>query len=1561
MLSFDLTSTYRKPNDESNMSAASRHRFCAYLRFWLVGFLPLCLLATEAQASSWFRQLTSLRFWNEQTYSMQAGVLDLSQMAEDGGYRVEGEVVFVPGVELEPRYMNDQEWLDLVRQHPLRTIRAEFAPKLRPEPVTSGTFVIRLSNPKQRPLAFTFQTSFHYFKIYQSWPDGSKHTLDPGRPSPTYALQPPLSLIDAHPKHLGSATDSILYLYARSALVDGQSSINLPYMFFGDSDQIERLTVKIRYTFITLGGIALAVFLFYLLMFLMHQGARSSLYLAFFALSFTLMNFIGTFGDIPFFRAIRLFTHCNLAASLFLILFLFESFGRFQQSRTNLRWKMISALIFVPYFILAEFYWVPGILFTLLLVYCAAITIWMLVVAMRKNIPGSYALLIGALGNLIFQGDLVIMHMKQDISEQLNQIFLAHISLILGLCVVNAQQFAVTFKKAIAHDRLNQALLDAIKEQEKTRTHFFQNTSHELRTPLNGIIGFINLIQQHRYGLIPEAAQIQLQKVRRLADSLLLQVNTILDIAKSNQGQLKIEPCVFTLNDLKEDADHLAEGLALKAPDLSYHSSFEATDPRFITDYDKVFTIVRNLLGNAFKFREPNRPHHVELSLKADSTILSLTVRDTGIGIAEDQQQRIFEEFAQVERGAARSFEGTGLGLAMVKDLVTLLGGRIELESKLGKGSCFRIMIPRLSVDSIEGHIQERAVKGKVSDQSELILPLGQGQIEESQDHAGQVWHLLIVDDHPHNAELIAAILSPCGYRLSLAYSGEEALVCLKQDPPHLVLLDLMMPRTSGEDVLRFIRNDPELMAIPVILVTARASDEDKLHGLKLGADDYLSKPIHAPELLLRVGNQIQQLRLHRHALAASEASRLEQVRLNAVKSQFLANTSHELRTPIHGLQGMAEGLLQSNTIEAQDRETLLAMLDASRRLARLVDTILDFGETEQGALQLKLEDFNILPLIEEALHSIDRRDRHAGVAWKVENRDVLWVKGDRERTLQVLTALLSNAFRFTREGHVLVSFGETDQRVVLRIQDTGQGISPEQIARSREAFEQGDGSVTRAKGGTGLGLALAYRLMEAQGGELHLTSTLKVGTEVTLVLPAGEAKVIAMPALRTQTNQEHVRLNVNRELRREPTMKVAVGTHYSEPISTAIQPRTDRLPRILVVDDEELNQRVVDRYLRDEEYELVFADSGRQALEQFAQDGPYDAVLLDVMMPEMSGYQVAQILRRQYGAHELPIIMITAKQQVSDLVEGFETGASDYIHKPYSKAELIARLNAHLHLARTSRAMRRFVPTEMLQLIGCEHIAELSLGMARAHAITIAFTDIRGFSTSLELMQPQAAFEWLNRCYQLIGPEVRKGGGFIDKYIGDGIMALFPESADHALNATLAMHHSTRKLKDLQLGTGLHFGQTILGTLGESERFDATVLSDAVNVASRIEGACRQLDAALLVSDEFRRTLSQIASWQWRCIGPVRLKGRQTAVELWEVLDAKTPEQLRILAPREAYEALLKAALECAWPSAYDQAHVLSKAYPHDRVIKLYEETLCIRLESKSGEPWMLELRDKT
>ncbi len=441
--------------------------------------------------------------------------------------------------------------------------------------------------------------------------------------------------------------------------------------------------------------------------------------------------------------------------------------------------------------------------------------------------------------------------------------------------------------------RENKRINKELVEKEKARTLFFHNTSHELRTPLNGIIGFLNLVLENRYGTVTDAVRNQLEKSIRLAESLKNQVNLILDLAKSKRGELVLRRQLISLPNLVKDAQNLAEGLMHKSKDADFRLNvILQEDTPFISDREKLGTILRNLLGNAFKFANPQRTNHVSLQVRQEGDHLTFVVKDTGIGIPREAFDKIFEDFTQVQGDARRAYEGTGLGLAMVRDLVKQMHGTVSVDSIEDQGSTFTVSIPsEKEVDSLI--TPEHSVEA-----DPLPVMEGHSALSLVQDHTHQELQpgsILIIDDNETNCEVISEMLKSDFEDVRFAPGGRLGLEAIQASRPDLILLDLMMPDVSGEDVLKALKNDEEWREIPVVLITARASDEDRLQGLSLGADDYLAKPIFAPELRVRVRNMLYRTELGKLARKFEDQDKLAQL------GELFRDLSHEVKNILHG------------------------------------------------------------------------------------------------------------------------------------------------------------------------------------------------------------------------------------------------------------------------------------------------------------------------------------------------------------------------------------------------------------------------------------------------------------------------------------------------------------------------------------------------------------------------------------------------------------------------------------------------------------------------------------
>jgi signal transduction histidine kinase/class 3 adenylate cyclase len=384
-------------------------------------------------------------------------------------------------------------------------------------------------------------------------------------------------------------------------------------------------------------------------------------------------------------------------------------------------------------------------------------------------------------------------------------------------------------------------------ELDHLKSEFFANISHELRTPLTLSLGaFKSLLK------LPSDSESQglLQSGYRNTARLLFLINELLDLAKFDSGRAELKKRCIDLSALvRSVAANFESGPKSRV-------TLKGTSEPVVIEIDprQMKKVLYNLFSNAFKFSDPeNGRLGVRLSVKAD--FVELAIEDNGIGIPRDQLERIFDRFTQVEGSASRRYEGSGIGLALAKEIVTHHGGTISVQSELGHGSTFTIILPRDRTRSPEVVLED-------DDETLMVPAFFESQQEQgnslssSKTDASQPL-LVLVDDNADMRGYLERVLRN-QYRLAVAKDGLEALELTKSLRPDLIVSDGMMPRMSGYDLLKAVRGDHALRSIPVILLTARAGTEARIESLEAGADDYIAKPFDEHELLARIGNLIR-------------------------------------------------------------------------------------------------------------------------------------------------------------------------------------------------------------------------------------------------------------------------------------------------------------------------------------------------------------------------------------------------------------------------------------------------------------------------------------------------------------------------------------------------------------------------------------------------------------------------------------------------------------------------------------------------------------------------------
>uniref|UniRef100_UPI0038D48550 hybrid sensor histidine kinase/response regulator n=1 Tax=Pseudanabaena mucicola TaxID=71190 RepID=UPI0038D48550 len=392
----------------------------------------------------------------------------------------------------------------------------------------------------------------------------------------------------------------------------------------------------------------------------------------------------------------------------------------------------------------------------------------------------------------------------------------------------------------------NQELLifnEELGRATRLKDEFLANMSHELRTPLNAILGMNEGLQEEVFGSVNERQIKALQTVERSSNHLLELINDILDIAKIESGQMELDCTICAVAPLCQSSLAFIKQQALKKR-IQLEIRLQLNLPDLLVDERRIRQVLINLLNNAVKFTPEGGRIILEVKEvkqllpaldNSPQNFLQISVIDTGIGISAENIKKLFQPFIQIDSALNRQYDGTGLGLALVKRIVELHDGRVGLTSELGVGSRFTIELP-CALDS--------SISTNLTADGELTITPEQNGSFPTDEVPTRSPLILIAEDNEANIGTFSSYLTAKGYRLLIATNGQDALDLTKANHPELILMDIQMPTMDGLEAIKQIRLDPDLVNIPIIALTALAMTGDREKCLKAGASEYLTKPV---------------------------------------------------------------------------------------------------------------------------------------------------------------------------------------------------------------------------------------------------------------------------------------------------------------------------------------------------------------------------------------------------------------------------------------------------------------------------------------------------------------------------------------------------------------------------------------------------------------------------------------------------------------------------------------------------------------------------------------------
>ncbi len=691
------------------------------------------------------------------------------------------------------------------------------------------------------------------------------------------------------------------------------------------------------------------------------------------------------------------------------------------------------------------------------------------------------------------------------------------------------REFALRFeldKNRAALEESNRKLT----EKDEFKSRFFANISHELRTPLTLLIAPLeNLLQ--RFRLDPETKDL-LVTMQSNGMRLLKLINDLLDLVRLESGRMevKLEPL-----EVGEFVKSLASAARQVAQDkrLRLETFVDPTLGAVMGDRDKLEKILLNLVFNALKFTPAGG--RVEMRAERQGELFLLRVSDTGMGISEKNLPHVFDRFWQADNSSKRKYQGVGIGLALVKELAEVQGGKATVQSQEGKGTTFTISLPYREAVPLEQSpavISEPATakgngNGTVSSEEWLanlyrraelfpaLTPLQDTLRPVETVRNGSLPTLLVADDEPDMLRFLKSQLSP-HYNVLEAVDGQQAVEKASQFLPDVILLDMMMPEKDGLQACREIRAHTPTASIPIVLLTARADEETKLKALEVGASDFLSKPFSSTELHVRIRNLVESHQYQRRVskqnqVLESTIEQLKDTETQLVQTEKLASLGrmsagiiHEINNPLNfATTGLYTLRNKGKYLAPEQQEEYADVLkDVEEGITRVKNIVSDLRMFSHPETESR-DQVEVAEVVSASLRflSSEWKDK-VRIERNLPEHQTIWA--NKNKLIHVLVNLLQNSLDAMKskapgEQPAIWIEGRLEQdKSILVVRDNGPGINQEHLDKVFDPF-----FTTKDVGeGMGLGLAICYRIVQDCEGRISVRTEVGKFCEFTLEFP---------------------------------------------------------------------------------------------------------------------------------------------------------------------------------------------------------------------------------------------------------------------------------------------------------------------------------------------------------------------------------------------------------------------------------------------------------------------------
>lgn len=538
--------------------------------------------------------------------------------------------------------------------------------------------------------------------------------------------------------------------------------------------------------------------------------------------------------------------------------------------------------------------------------------------------------------------------------------------------------------------------------------------------------------------------------------------------------------------------------------------------------------------------------------------------------------------------------------------------------------------------------------------------------------------NILIVDDTPENLQVLSATLLDRGYKVRGVINGKMAIRAARAGSPDLILLDIKMPEMDGYEVCRQLKADPKTSEIPVIFISALDEVLDKVTAFQVGGVDFITKPFHVAEVLARSEHQLTIQRLKKQLLDRNtelqqeiiERKKAEEAAAAAslAKSQFVANMSHELRTPLNAILGFTEVMSRDSFLGDENLENLRIINRSGQHLLELINDVLELSKIEAGIIALEQRSFDLYQLLDtlEEMFKIKAETKNLQLKIFLQPNVPQYIKTDEKKLRVCLINLLGNAIKFTGDGGRIclrVSVESKQQLteseiypnstsgeqflIWFEVEDTGVGIAASEIDTLFDAFVQTEAG-RNAADGTGLGLTITKKYVQIMGGDIGFKSVLGEGTSFKFnirVFPATSSEITV------------------------PTLQRAIGLEADQPIY-----------RILAIDDNQENRRLLVKMLQPIGFEVREAENGHQGVEIWKSWQPH-LIWLDTRMPVMDGFEAVRQIRAKEKQTQWRTVIIALTASIFEERKGeiIAAGCDDFVRKPFQEQILFDKMACYL------------------------------------------------------------------------------------------------------------------------------------------------------------------------------------------------------------------------------------------------------------------------------------------